>query len=273
MMCYRKLDLIDHKRTGIISVLNEQCRLASSTDRSFANAAIDRCQGHSRFSCSKMQRGAGKFSIQHFAGPVEYSTADFIEKNKDELPQEGIELLFSSSSKFVASLGSILSCLSNASVNCSKENFHDNGSGTASSNNKSSSLSRPGVCAQFSVQLRELRERIERTSPHYVRCLKPNELLLPNRFDPCIIADQLRCAGVLEAIRVSRVGFPQRYLHDSFVSRYFMLASNKELKEATKVHRTMTPCEVFVGVVANKIKGSKIANVGQSFRSKLIRSR
>jgi myosin-5 len=134
-------------------------------------------------------------------------------------------------------------------------------------------LSRPGVCAQFSVQLRELRERIERTSPHYVRCLKPNELLLPNRFDPCIIADQLRCAGVLEAIRVSRVGFPQRYLHDSFVSRYIMLASNKELKEATKVHRTMTPCEVFVGVVANKIKGSKIANVGQSFRSKLKRSR
>lgn len=270
-----------------MSVLNEQCRLARSTDRSFANATIDRCQDHTRFSCTNMQKGAGKFSIQHFAGPVEYTTTNFIEKNKDELPQEGIELLFSSSNNFVAFLGSMLSSTSNASVASSKENFNDNSSSAASSNNKSSSLSRASVCAQFSVQLRELRERIERTTPHYVRCLKPNELLLPNKFDPCIIADQLRCAGVLEAIRVSRVGFPQRYLHDLFFSRYFMLATKKELKEASNLHRMMRPCEVLVQVVARKIRtefsnnnnvrvsaiGCNLSNIDPTRRSKLSRTR
>ena len=91
------LDLIDHKRSGIMSVLNEQCRLARSTDRSFATATIDMCKDHARFGCSNMQKGAGKFSIQHYAGSVEYTTTNFIEKNKDEMPQEGIELLLSSS--------------------------------------------------------------------------------------------------------------------------------------------------------------------------------
>jgi myosin heavy subunit len=54
--------------------------------------------------------------------------------------------------------------------------------------------------------------------------LKPNDDLIPDRFEPHIIADQLRCAGVLEAIRVSRVGFPHRYFHDYFFQRYGILA-------------------------------------------------
>jgi len=74
------LDLIDHKRSGIMSVLNEQCRLARSTDRSFATATIDMCKDHARFGCSNMQKGAGKFSIQHYAGSVEYTTTNSSKK-------------------------------------------------------------------------------------------------------------------------------------------------------------------------------------------------
>lgn len=47
-------------------------------------------------------------------------------------------------------------------------NYSDNSGSVGSGNNKSS-LSRANVSAQFSAQLRELRERIDRTSPHYVR--------------------------------------------------------------------------------------------------------
>jgi len=168
------LDLIDHKRSGIMSVLNEQCRLARSTDRSFATATIDMCKDHARFGCSNMQKGAGKFSIQHYAGSVEYTTTNFIEKNKDEMPQEGIELLLSSSRPFVSCLGSILN-ITNGAGNLiahnggkASNNYSDNSGSVGSGNNKSS-LSRASVSAQFSAQLRELRERIDRTSPHYVR--------------------------------------------------------------------------------------------------------
>ena len=229
-------------------MLDEQCRLARSTDRSFATATAEMCKDHPRFECNNIQKGAGKFSIQHYAGAVEYTTTNFIEKNKDELPQEGTDLLLGSSNSFVSYLGGIL-CSSPSNVNGSGASVN---STSSSLRRSASTLSRASVGAQFSAQLRELRERIERTAPHYVRCLKPNDLLVPNNFEQHIIADQLRCAGVLEAIRVSRVGFPQRYQHDLFVSRYCILGL-KQLQQAAKLRRTH-PCEVLVNAVAQQLK-------------------
>ena len=94
---------------------------------------------------------------------------------------------------------------------------------------------------QFSESLKILRARIDTTVPHYVsldvghihfdfelisilhawlihtlqvRCLKPNDELAPDSFDPKQIVEQLRYCGVLEAVRVSRAGYPTRYPHD-----------------------------------------------------------
>ena len=90
------------------------------------------------------------------------------------MPQEGIELLLSSSRPFVSYLGSILNSTNRAgnliahNGGKASNNYSDNSGSVGSGNNKSS-LSRASVSAQFSAQLRELRERIDRTSPHYVR--------------------------------------------------------------------------------------------------------
>jgi myosin heavy subunit len=40
---------------------------------------------------------------------------------------------------------------------------------------------------------------------------------------PEMILDQLRCSGLMEAVRVSRAGFPVRILHNDFISRYALL--------------------------------------------------
>jgi hypothetical protein len=87
------------------------------------------------------------------------------------------------------------------------------------------------VGAKFSEQLKDLRSRINATAPHYIRCLKPNDELLPDEFDPKQIVEQLRYSGVLEAVRVSRAGYPTRYLHGQFMSRYYMLG---DLQDGTK---------------------------------------
>jgi myosin-5 len=60
--------------------------------------------------------------------------------------------------------------------------------------------------------------------------------LVPHDFNPLVIADQLRCAGVLEAIRVSRVGFPHRYFHAHFVERYGLLARGKLQQRFQRFH-------------------------------------
>eukprot|EP00985_Skeletonema_marinoi_P011502 scaffold5479_cov63-Skeletonema_marinoi.AAC.1 len=163
--------------------------------------------GNTRFGADRKQQSHGKFTIRHYAGVVEYSTDGFMEKNKDEIPMETSELLSQSTCAFVRDIAQVISAK------------------TGSQKESKSSISRVSVGKQFSGQLQKLRRRIDETHPHYVRCIKPNEQLQPNHFDSNIVVDQLRCGGILEAIRVSRAGFPQRYTFDHFVARFSVLSS------------------------------------------------
>ena len=85
--------------------------------------------------------------------------------------------------------------------------------------------------AQFITQLSSLMATINSTGVHYVRCIKPNTQNLPAKFEMVHTAHQLRCAGVLEAIRVSRMAYPNRMPHASFVKRYALLAAGAWLEE------------------------------------------
>ena len=75
------------------------------------------------------------------------------------------------------------------------------------------------VSSKFSTQLRELVQELDGTGLHFVRCIKPNIQLLPDKFESSLVLTQLRCCGVLEVARVSRAGFPTRYRHADFVRR------------------------------------------------------
>ena len=85
--------------------------------------------------------------------------------------------------------------------------------------------------------MKTLRERIDITTPHYIRCLKPNDELKKNRFEPKNIIEQLRCGGVLEAVRVSRAGYPTRYPHDVFLARYDVLGGKNESTSLNEWHK------------------------------------
>lgn len=152
-----------------------------------------------------------------------------MEKNKDEIPMEASELFSNSSCLFIQDVAGAISSKTSGGQNESKRNV------------MKSSISRVSVGGQFSSQLQKLRRRIDETHPHYVRCLKPNDQLQPERFDPHIVVDQLRCGGILEAIRVSRAGFPHRYTFDHFDSRFGMLisalTSNAEAKPLNRPRR------------------------------------
>jgi len=235
------LDLIEKKRDGILSILDENCRLASCTDSTFCQAIYEKCKDHARFGATQAQKANLSFSIEHYAGTVTYSSANFLEKNKDELPQETTELLTSSSLGFLSYLGETLKKVDNEAGSSGDglgtKKAPSSRNLTAANNSRrrnNSSILRNTVGSQFSNQLRELREKIDPTTPHYVRCLKPNDDLVPNQFEAHIIAEQLRCAGVLEAIRVSRVGFPHRYYHEQFIDRYGILTKKTKLRKRGK---------------------------------------
>jgi len=227
------IELIDKRAEGIIPLLTDQCKTARGSDKSFAESLYKRCEKHPRFHAPALIKGKKQFIINHYAGPVVYHYEGFVEKNRDEIPRGASTLLEGSSIAFVQLLGQIGSVPANSST------------GRASK--------RPTAGGQFTRQLTELRKRIDLTSPHYIRCLKPNQSLQPDEFDKAMIADQLRYAGVLEAIRVSRVGYSQRYTHDTFVSRYRFIALDELAKASDKL-------SILIKIIATKIFESENPN-------------
>jgi hypothetical protein len=86
---------------------------------------------------------------------------------------------------------------------------------------------RPTVGGHFRQQVKDLRAKLDITAPHYVRCIKPNDLMVPKMFDAAMVAEQLRCGGILQAVGVTRKGFTLNHTHVEFVKRYSVLAGQQ----------------------------------------------
>uniref|UniRef100_A0A803SNB3 Myosin VA n=1 Tax=Anolis carolinensis TaxID=28377 RepID=A0A803SNB3_ANOCA len=81
----------------------------------------------------------------------------------------------------------------------------------------------------FRNSLHLLMETLNATTPHYVRCIKPNDFKIPFMFDEKRTVQQLRACGVLETIRISAAGFPSRWTYQEFFSRYRVLMKQKDV--------------------------------------------
>ncbi len=168
-----------------------------ASDEKFASNLYQKMDPKStRFVANSLHQGNRKFVINHYAGPVQYSTEKWIEKNKDEVPRAMVKLLESSSSRFVNMLATVL------------DDPEEKNTPTARKRSKKT------VAKQFSTQLKNLRTKIGTTNPYFVRCIKPNQELVPDHFSHDVVLDQLKSLGVLEAVRVSRSGFSKSYTHE-----------------------------------------------------------
>ncbi|KAI5448218.1 hypothetical protein KIW84_015587 [Lathyrus oleraceus] len=207
------LDLIEKKPGGVIALLDEACMFPRSTHETFAEKLYQTLKDNKRFSKPKLSRT--DFTINHYAGDVTYQTDLFLDKNKDYVVPEHAALLCASKCSFVSGLFPPL---------------HEEST-------KSTKFS--SIATQFKQQLQSLLETLSATEPHYIRCVKPNNLLKPGIFENNDVLQQLRCGGVMEAIKISCAGYPTRKNFDEFVQR-FSIMEPKVLKSCPD---EMTACK------------------------------
>lgn len=62
-------------------------------------------------------------------------------------------------------------------------------------------------------------QQLENTTPHFIRCIQPNNKQRPRQFEHDFVLHQLKCCGVLEVVRISRAGYPTRMTHQQFAER------------------------------------------------------
>ena len=140
---------------------------------------------------------------------------------------------------------------SNETNTTSPPNLCRNTSGS-SLNSSSSSPNRTSTGRQFSAQLNESRRMIASTMLHYMLFLKHNGLSLSDKFDCAVIVYQLRCAVMLEAMRASHVGFPQRHVHQRFVDRYRILGWGKVRDVNSHLQQDRLHRHVYISVRINQ---------------------
>ncbi|XP_048564022.1 myosin-17-like isoform X9 [Triticum urartu] len=225
------LDLIEKKPGGIIALLDEACMFPKSTHETLSQKLYEKFKNHKRFAKPKLSRTA--FTIQHYAGDVIYQSDHFLDKNKDYVVAEHQELLNASRCSFVSVL------------------FPP----APEENTKSSKSS--SIATRFKMQLHELMETLSSTEPHYIRCVKPNSVLKPAIFENTNVLQQLRCSGVLEAIRISCAGYPTRKLFHDFLHRFRILAP-EILKEKNDDKTTCQKVLDKIGLEGYQIGRTKV---------------
>ncbi|XP_066118864.1 unconventional myosin-XIX isoform X3 [Saccopteryx bilineata] len=200
------LDLIEGSPVSICSLINEECRLNRPSSAAQLQTRIESalssspCLGHNKLSREP------SFIVVHYAGAVCYHTAGLVEKNKDPVPPELTRLLQQSQDPLLKVLF--------------PTDPEEKSQAEPSGQSRTPVLT---VVSKFKASLEQLLQVLHSTTPHYIRCIKPNSQGQAQTFLREEVLSQLEACGLVETIHISAAGFPIRISHRNFVERYELL--------------------------------------------------
>ncbi|KAK3533587.1 hypothetical protein QTP70_023418, partial [Hemibagrus guttatus] len=155
---------------GLLDLLDEECRIPKGSDENWARKLYDHHLNQSpNFRKPRMSNAA--FIVLHFADMVQYECEGFLDKNRDTIFEEPINIMRASQSELVAELfnqGSTVDSLSASSVPASMH-----------AGKRAHREHKLTVAFQFRQSLQLLMDTLNSTTPHYVRCIKSNDLKQP----------------------------------------------------------------------------------------------
>jgi myosin protein heavy chain len=224
------IDLIDAKQPpGIMTLLDESVYV-NADDKRFLEKCHSQHKIHPKYNEPRFSKTA--MEISHYAGKVSYETENWVEKNKDPLQVDLMTAMVESTNELVKRIftdrGLAVAGQSGSLV-----------SGKAKAGRAARGANFITVGAHHKEGLNSLMKTLYSTEPHFIRCILPNHAKKAGQIEDACVLEQLRCNGVLEGIRISRKGFPNRIVYSEFIKRYYLLCPSvprnpADVKEATK---------------------------------------
>lgn len=223
------LDLVEG-RMGLIAFLNEECVRPKGSDKTFVYKSEAMNKENPCFFRDKHAKDR-EFGILHYAGPVVYDATDFVVKNTDTLPSDLMDCAKLSSNEIISNELNNENMMNPLHVNSVSSSFgakkkkRPKSSHGASSNPKelqkrTSNIVAETVWTKFKNQLSSLMLSLKETKTRYIRCIKPNGQKAPLLMEHISTVEQLRCAGVVAAVTISRSAFPNRLEHLAVLDRF-----------------------------------------------------
>uniref|UniRef100_A0A8C1ZX99 Myosin VIIBb n=1 Tax=Cyprinus carpio TaxID=7962 RepID=A0A8C1ZX99_CYPCA len=204
------LDLLAVKPLNILALIDEESTFPKGTDATMLNKMNKEHDGNKLYMSSKSNHGM-QFGVKHFAGTVYYDCEGFLEKNRDSLSMDIMELFKKSSNK-------MLKLIFEKDTNT----------------NSISTLS-----GQFRHSLDSLMKALSLCQPFFIRCFKPNDKKMPMVFNRELCMQQLRYSGMLETIKIRKLGYPIRHTFRDFLQRYRVLLKTPAANCCAAICRAM----------------------------------
>ena len=219
------IDLIEAK-LGVLALLDEESRLPMGSDEGFVTKLHHNFAGDKQKFYKKPRFGRSAFTVCHYALDVTYESEGFIEKNRDTVPDEQMEVLRASTSPFMIQVLEVANAVREKDT---AQVASSNAVAAAPGRRLGVAVNRkPTLGGIFKSSLVELMNTINSTDAHYIRCIKPNEGKAAWKFEGPMVLNQLRACGVLETVRISTAGYPTRWTYEEFALRYYMLCHSSQ---------------------------------------------
>merc|ERR1711935_528566 len=207
------LDLIEGK-TGLLAMLNEECVRPKGDDQAFVTKALSANKKSGCLFANKTNRRG--FGIHHYAGKVLYDADGFVNANQETLPVDLSEAASLSSNEILQK-----HMTNDACTNFEVKKVAEPKRGAP--RRAKSNLVSPTVWAKYKGQLASLMAMLKTTNSRYIRCIKPNKPKKPVLMQHVTTIEQLRCAGVVAAVTLSRSAFPNQMANNVVKFKFWQM--------------------------------------------------
>lgn len=177
---------------NIFTNLDEECILPKGCDSALIYKMNKNYSTCGIYSTSKISTH-NKFTIEHFAGKIEYNIDNFIKKNMDKVNTD--------ISKYIGNI------------------FSDNVKKSGINRNK---VKINSITNQFCTSLNEFLDTIKGCDLHFIKCIKPNDSEKPLHFDYDMVKEQLVYNGIVQLITILKSGYSHTTPNNEFDKAYLI---------------------------------------------------